>query len=113
MFIYWQFVSVSVAESVWNAAPGTPGYEEAAGWVGLMNGSYNFVTMLSALVLLPLCLRYGGKRGHARPLTLARLSPAGVSTIDNPGLTLVPMNGPGLCWASLGGGPYLMGGRQG
>ena len=22
MFIYWQFVSVSVAESVWNAVPG-------------------------------------------------------------------------------------------
>ncbi|HYO39901.1 MAG TPA: MFS transporter, partial [Nocardioidaceae bacterium] len=42
MFIYWQFVSVSVAESVWKAAPDTPGYEEAAGWVGMMNGTYNF-----------------------------------------------------------------------
>src|ERR687890_805414 len=62
MFIYWQFVSVSVVESVWNAGPDSPQYEEAAGWSGLMNGGYNFVTMLSALFLLPLCHRYGGKR---------------------------------------------------
>ena len=33
MFIYWQYVSVSVVESVWNATPDSPEYEEAAGWV--------------------------------------------------------------------------------
>src|SRR5919112_3483555 len=108
MFIYWQFVSVSVAESVWNAAPDTPEYEEAAGWVGMMNGSYNFVTMLSALFLLPLCLRYGGKRVHAGTLTLAGLSLVWLSTIDNQLLTLVPMIGLGICWASMVGVPYLM-----
>ncbi len=108
MFIYWQFVSVSVAESVWNAAPGTPGYEEAAGWVGLMNGTYNFVTMLSALAQLPLCHRYGGKRVHAGTLALAGLSLAWLSTINNQYLTLVPMIGLGICWASMVGVPYLM-----
>jgi len=108
MFIYWQFVSVSVAESVWNAAPDTPDYEEAAGWVGMMNGSYNFVTMLSALFLLPLCLRYGGKKVHAGTLTLAGLSLAWLSTIDSQLLTLVPMIGLGICWASMVGVPYLM-----
>lgn len=108
MFIYWQFVSVSVAESVWNAAPDTPGYEEAAGWVGMMNGSYNFVTMLSALFLLPLCHRYGGKKVHAGTLLLAGLSLAWLSTIDNQLLTLVPMIGLGICWASMVGVPYLM-----
>jgi maltose/moltooligosaccharide transporter len=108
MFIYWQFVSVSVAESVWNAAPDTPGYEEAAGWVGMMNGSYNFVTMLSALFLLPLCHRFGGKKVHAGTLVLAGLSLAWLSTIDNQLLTLVPMIGLGICWASMVGVPYLM-----
>jgi maltose/moltooligosaccharide transporter len=99
---------VSVAESVWNAAPDTPGYEEAAGWVGLMNGSYNFVTMLSALFLLPLCHRFGGKKVHAGTLLLAGLSLAWLSTIDNQLLTLVPMIGLGICWASMVGVPYLM-----
>ena len=108
MFIYWQFVSVSVAESVFNAAPETPGYEEAAGWTGLMNGTYNFVTMLSALFLLPLCLRYGGKRVHAGTLLLAGLSLALLSQISNQALTLIPMIGLGICWASMVGVPYLM-----
>ena len=108
MFIYWQFVSVSVAESVWNAAPDTPGYEEAAGWVGMMNGSYNFVTMISALFLLPLCQRFGGKRVHAGTLALAGISLAALSQISNQGLTLVPMIGLGICWASMVGVPYLM-----
>ena len=108
MFIYWQFVSVSVAESVFNAAPDTPGYEEAAAWTGLMNGTYNFVTMISALFLLPLCLRYGGKRVHAGTLLLAGLSLAPLSQINNQSLTLVPMIGLGICWASMVGVPYLM-----
>src|SRR5918998_2048101 len=108
MFIYWQFVSVSVAESVFNAAPETPGYEEAAGWTGLMNGSYNFVTMIAALFLLPLCVRYGGKRVHAGTLALAGLSLAALSQISNQVLTLVPMIGLGICWASMVGVPYLM-----
>src|SRR5918998_1229 len=108
MFIYWQFVSVSVAESVWNTTPGTPLYEEAAGWSGLMNGGYNFVTMISALFLLPLCQRYGGKKGHAGALTLAGLSLAWLATIESPWLTLVPMIGLGICWASMVGVPYLM-----
>jgi maltose/moltooligosaccharide transporter len=97
MFIYWQFVSVSVAESVFNAAPDTPGYEEAAGWVGLMNGGYNLVTAISALFLLPLCHRFGGKRVHAGTLALAGVSLAALSTINNQVLTLVPMIGLGTC----------------
>ena len=108
MFIYWQFVSVSVGESVFNAAPDTPGYEEAAAWTGLMNGTYNFVTMISALFLLPLCIRYGGKKVHAGTLMLAALSLAALSQISSQILTLVPMIGLGICWASMVGVPYLM-----
>jgi maltose/moltooligosaccharide transporter len=108
MFIYWQFVSVSVADTVWNAPPGTPGYDEAAGWVGMMNGTYNFVTMISALFLLPLCFKFGGKKVHAGALTLAGLSLAWLSTIETQWLTLVPMIGLGICWASMVGVPYLM-----
>jgi len=108
MFIYWQFVSVSVGESVFHAAPGTPGYEAAAGWTGLMNGTYNFVTMISALFLLPLCVRYGGKKVHAGTLTLAAISLAALSQVSSQALTLVPMIGLGICWASMVGVPYLM-----
>jgi maltose/moltooligosaccharide transporter len=108
MFIYWQFVAVSVGESVFNAVPDTPEFEEAAGWSGLMNGTYNFVTMIAALFLLPLCVRFGGKRVHAGCLALAALSLAALSQISNQYLTLVPMIGLGICWASMVGVPYLM-----
>jgi len=108
MFIYWQFVSVSVAESVFNAAPDTPGYEEAAAWTGLMNGTYNFVTMISALFLLPLVQRIGGKRVHAGTLALAGLSLILLAQIESKLLTLVPMIGLVICWSSMVGVPYLM-----
>ena len=73
-----------------------------------MNGTYNFVTMISALFLLPLCIRYGGKRVHAGTLMLAAISLAALSQISSQILTLVPMIGLGICWASMVGVPYLM-----
>ncbi|HJY44762.1 MAG TPA: MFS transporter [Propionibacteriaceae bacterium] len=108
MFIYWQYVSVSIVESVWNATPDAPEYEEAAGWSGLMNGTYNFVTMISALFLLPLCVRFGGKAVHAGCLALVAVSLAALSQITSQWLTLVPMIGLGIAWASMVGVPYLM-----
>ena len=50
MFIYWQFVAVSVGESVFNTAPEQPGWDEAVGWSGLMNATYNFFTMVTTLL---------------------------------------------------------------
>jgi maltose/moltooligosaccharide transporter len=108
MFIYWQFVAVSVAESAFRAEPGTPRYEEAVGWTGLMNGGYNFVTMIAALFLLPLCHRLGGKRVHAGCLAIAAVSLAMLSQATNQYLALIPMIGLGICWASMVGVPYLM-----
>jgi hypothetical protein len=30
-----------MGETIFNAAPGTPEFEEASGWVGAVNGIYN------------------------------------------------------------------------
>src|ERR671916_1861507 len=73
-----------------------------------MNGSYNFVTMISALFLLPLVQRIGGKRVHAGTLALAALSLILLAQVEIKLLTLVPMIGLGICWASMVGVPYLM-----
>ena len=73
-----------------------------------MNGTYNFVTMISALFLLPFCQRFGGKKVHASCLALAAVSLAALSQISSQYLTLVPMIGLGICWASMVGVPYLM-----
>ena len=46
MFIYWQFLAVSLGETVFNATPeeGGPAWEQAIAWSGLENATYNFVT---------------------------------------------------------------------
>src|SRR3954449_1830135 len=54
MFIYWQFLAVSLGETVFHATPeqGGSAWDDAIAWSGLMNGAYNFITMVSALFLV-------------------------------------------------------------
>jgi maltose/moltooligosaccharide transporter len=110
MFIYWQFLAVSLGETVFNANPeqGGPAWDEAIAWSGLQNGAYNFVTMISALFLVGFAQRMGAKRVHAIALGLAALSLIWLARIDNQYVALLPMIGVGIFWASAVGVPYLM-----
>jgi len=110
MFIYWQFLAVSLGETVFNANPeeGGPAWDEAIAWSGLENGAYNFVTMISALFLVGFAQRMGAKRVHAIALGLAALSLVWLARIDNQYVALLPMIGVGIFWASAVGIPYLM-----
>ena len=71
MFVYWQFVTVSMGATVWNAGPDDPAYEQAAGWTGLVNGAYNLVTMFAAFGLMGMAARFGAKKVHAGALLIA------------------------------------------
>jgi len=110
MFIYWQFLAVSLGETVFQATPeqAGPAWEDAIAWSGLMNAAYNFVTMVSALFLVGFAQRIGAKRVHAAALGLAAVALIWLSHIDNQYLALVPMIGLGIFWASAVGVPYLM-----
>jgi maltose/moltooligosaccharide transporter len=110
MFIYWQFLAVSLGETVFHANPeqGGPAWNDAIAWSGLLNGAYNFVTMISALFLVGLAQRMGAKRVHAASLGLAAVALTWLGHISNQYLTLVPMIGLGIFWASAVGVPYLM-----
>jgi maltose/moltooligosaccharide transporter len=110
MFIYWQFIAVSIGETAFNATPeqGGPGWDQAIAWSGLMNGTYNFFTMISALFLVGFAIRIGAKRVHAIALGLAAVALIWVAHISNQYLALVPMIGLGIFWASAVGVPYLM-----
>ena len=108
MFIYWQFVSVSVAESVWNAAPGTPelrrGSRLGRADERHLQLRHDAVRVGPAAVVPPLRRQAGARRhpGAGRPLAGRAVA------ISNQYLTLVPMIGLGICWASMVGVPYLM-----
>src|SRR3982750_4912391 len=110
MFVYWQFIAVSIGETAFHANSDLsgPAGSSAIAWSGLMNGTYNFFTMVSALFLVGLAQRMGAKRVHAAALGLAAASLIWVSHITNQYLALVPMIGLGIFWASAVGVPYLM-----
>src|SRR3954452_20168700 len=110
MFIYWQFLAVSLGETVFGGTPqqGGKAWDDAIAWSGLMNGAYNFVTMISALFLVGFSQRIGAKRVHAAALGLAALALVWLAHIHNQYLALVPMIGVGIFWASAVGVPYLM-----
>jgi maltose/moltooligosaccharide transporter len=110
MFIYWQFLAVSLGETVFHGTPekGGPAWDNAIAWSGLMNGAYNFVTMVSALFLVGFAQRIGAKRVHAAALGLAALALMLLAHISNQYVALIPMIGVGIFWASAVGVPYLM-----
>jgi maltose/moltooligosaccharide transporter len=110
MFIYWQFLAVSLGETVFHGTPeeGGKAWDDAIAWSGLENGAYNFVTMVSALFLVGFAQRIGAQRVHATALGLAAGALIWLAHIDNEYLALVPMIGVGIFWASAVGVPYLM-----
>lgn len=110
MFCYWQFISHSIARSVWNttAAADPKLYEEAVGWTGLVNGFYNVVTFLSAFSLVWLAKKYTAKYVHIACLALAALALFIIPTIHNKYFLFAPMIGFGIAWASMMGVPYIM-----
>jgi maltose/moltooligosaccharide transporter len=108
LFIYWQFVSLSIAESVYDAAPGDPGFDDAVGWTGLVNGWYNIVTFMTAFLLVGLAKRYGAKWVHSACLVLAAIGLIVFPMIENKYLLFLPIIGFGIAWASIMGVPYIM-----
>jgi maltose/moltooligosaccharide transporter len=110
MFIYWQFVAVSIGKTAFNASPETGGeaWDAAVSWAGLENATYNFFTMIAALFLIGWVQRVGAKRVQAVCLGLAAISLVALSQITNQYLALVPMIGLGIGWASMIGLPSMM-----
>ena len=110
MFCYWQYISHSIAKSVWNTtAEADPVlYQEAVGWTGLVNGFYNIVTFLSAFALVGMARRYSAKTVHVACLLMAAAALVALPHIGNRYLLFVPMVGFGIAWASMMGVPYIM-----
>lgn len=82
--------------------------EKAVGQTGLMNGFYNFITLISALLLIPLALRYSAKNVYAFCLVATGVSLLVLPFITNEYLILLPMVLFGIGWAAMMGLPYSM-----
>ncbi|TDS19196.1 maltose/moltooligosaccharide transporter [Maribacter caenipelagi] len=102
LFIYWQYTTPLFKL--------TMGYStgEAASQSAQMSLTYNIVTMLVALALVPLTLKYGGKKVYALSLVGTAIALFSIPFIQDPMLVLVPMVLFGIGWAAMMGIPYTM-----
>ena len=73
-----------------------------------MSLTYNTVTLLVALALVPLTLRFGGKKIYAISLLGTALALFTIPYISDPYMVLVPMILFGIGWAAMMGIPYTM-----
>ncbi len=111
MAVYWQFVAVSMTESVPAFAstdPARPVSEAASGWVGAVNGMYNLITIFAALSLIPIAQRFGAKKVGAAALVFGGVGLLIFANLHNQYALLVPEIGLGIAWASMLGIPYIM-----
>ncbi|MDT0539215.1 MFS transporter [Croceitalea sp. P059] len=102
LFIYWQYITPLFKL--------TMGYStsEAASQSAQMSLTYNIVTMVVALALVPLTLKYGGKKVYAYSLVGTALALFVIPFIDDSLLVLIPMVLFGIGWAAMMGIPYTM-----
>lgn len=110
MFCYWQYVSHSVARSVWHTTSqeNPELYGQAAAWASLMNASYNVVTFLSAFALAWYAKKIGPKWVHAAAVGIAAIGLILLPQLQNKYAMFVSMIGLGIGWASMMGVPYLL-----
>lgn len=82
--------------------------EQALAQTGLMNGTYNFVTMIVALMLVPFAKKYGSRNVYVGCLFLSAIAMLSMPFITDKWLLLIPMILFGIGWAAMMGIPYAM-----
>ncbi len=82
--------------------------EQALAQTGLMNGTYNLVTMIVALALVPFARKYGSKMVYVSSLVFSGIAMFAMPYITDEYLLLIPMILFGIGWAAMMGIPYSM-----
>ena len=102
LFVYWQFSTPLFMK--------TMGYSisEATSQTSVMSFTYNTTTMLIALILVPLTLKFGNKKMYAMSLFGTALALFCIPFITDPWFVLIPMILFGIGWAAMMGIPYTM-----
>lgn len=109
MMCYWQYMTYSIARSLFNTSDvSSEGFRDAVLVNGQVGGFYNAVAFVAALAMVPFTRKYGAGRVHALCLTVAGIAMMSIPQIRTQAMLLVPMLGIGLAWASIMGNPYVM-----
>lgn len=102
LFVYWQFIAPMFEESM--------GFDKslALSQAAKMNTTYNVSTIVFALALVPLALKYGGKKVYVFSLFLTGIAMLSIPYIQDPLMVILPMILFGIGWAAMMGIPYSM-----
>lgn len=106
---YWQYVSYSIARSLFDTSdPTSTGFRDAVLVNGQIGGFYNAVSFVTALLMVGFTKRYGAPKVHALCLTLSGMGMWFIPQIQTQAWLFLPAIGVGLGWASIMGNPYVM-----
>ena len=109
MFVYWQYISLSVSQSVYGTtAADSSAYVDATLLSQRMGVVYNAVAFLGALLLIPFVRRFGARTAHVLCLLASAAAMIAVAQIGDPTWLHLPMIGIGLGWAGMMGNTYVM-----
>lgn len=109
MFCYWQYITLSLAVTLFGSSDAnTAGFREAGLVTGQIGGFYNFVAFVAAFAMVPFTRRWGPKVTHALCLVAAGIAMLSIPSIHSRTLLLLPMIGVGMAWGSIMGNPYVM-----
>ncbi|MGB5262772.1 MAG: MFS transporter, partial [Lutimonas sp.] len=102
LFVYWQFIAPMFEESM--------GFDksQALSQAAKMNTAYNVSTIVFALALVPLALKFGGKKVYVLSLFLTGIAMLSIPYIHDPTIVIFPMILFGIGWAAMMGIPYSM-----
>lgn len=102
LFVYWQFIAPMFEESM------NFDKSQALSQAAKMNTAYNVSTIIFAMALVPLALKYGGKKVYIFSLFLTGIAMLFIPYIHDPLLVILPMVLFGIGWAAMMGIPYSM-----
>ncbi|MUH37597.1 MFS transporter [Zobellia amurskyensis] len=102
LFVYWQFITPLFMSTMGFDLSG------AAAQSAKMSTTYNITTMVVALALVPLALKFGSKKVYAASLFGTGFALFAIPYISDPIYVLFPMVLFGIGWAAMMGIPYTM-----
>ncbi|WP_231459530.1 MULTISPECIES: MFS transporter [unclassified Pedobacter] len=109
MFIYWQFITLCLAKTIYNTSDAaSDGFASAQLLTGNVNGGYNVVTFMVAFPLAFFARKITAQKVHLLSLLFGGACLICLPMIHNPLLLIIPIIGLGVAWASMMGTPYAM-----
>ena len=109
MACYWQYVSLAIAQGLFNTVdPSSSAFREAMLVNGQAGAFSNAIACVAALIMVPITRRLGAKPVHATCLTLGGLGMLLIPQVSGQAGLYIAMAGIGLAWGSIMGNSYVL-----